>query len=119
MKNTNFGRDTLPDPKYGSEMIARFINMVMKSGKKSVAERIVYGALTRIEERDSGDPVEVFEKALDAVAPFVEVNQLPEETLPFLLPSRYCESDRFTQMASSIAAGWAPGYDQRQRGQVA
>jgi transglutaminase-like putative cysteine protease len=45
-------------------------------------------------------------------APFVEVNQLPAETLPFLLPSRYCESDRFTQMASSIAAGWAPGYDQ-------
>lgn len=45
-------------------------------------------------------------------APFVEVNQLPAETLPFLLPSRYCESDRFTQMAASIAAGWAPGYDQ-------
>lgn len=45
-------------------------------------------------------------------APFVEVNHLPAETLPFLLPSRYCESDRFSQMASSIAAGWAPGYDQ-------
>ena len=45
-------------------------------------------------------------------APFVEVNQLPAETLPFLLPSRYCESDRFAQMASSVVAGWAPGYDQ-------
>lgn len=45
-------------------------------------------------------------------APFVEVNQLPAETLPFLLPSRYCESDRFTKMASSIATGFAPGYDQ-------
>lgn len=45
-------------------------------------------------------------------APFVEVNQLPAETLPFLLPSRYCESDRFSQMAASITAGWAPGYDQ-------
>ena len=45
-------------------------------------------------------------------APFVEVNQLPAETLPFLLPSRYCESDRFSEMASSIVAGWAPGYDQ-------
>lgn len=52
--------------------------------------------------------------AVDAApgAPFVEVNQLPAETLPFLLPSRYCESDRFSEMASSIAAGWAPGYDQ-------
>jgi transglutaminase-like putative cysteine protease len=45
-------------------------------------------------------------------APFVEVQQLPDETLPFLLPSRYCESDRFTQMASSLGAGWQPGYDQ-------
>ncbi len=45
-------------------------------------------------------------------APFVEVHQLPVETLPFLLPSRYCESDRFSEVASSIAAGWAAGYNQ-------
>lgn len=45
-------------------------------------------------------------------APFIEVQQLPEDTLPFLLPSRYCESDRFTQMAASIVAGCKPGYDQ-------
>ena len=45
-------------------------------------------------------------------APFVEVQQLPDSALPFLLPSRYCESDRFTQMASSLATGWLPGYDQ-------
>ena len=45
-------------------------------------------------------------------APFVEVHQLPEATLPFLLPSRYCESDRFTQMASSLVVGCVPGYDQ-------
>lgn len=45
-------------------------------------------------------------------APFVEVQQLPEDTLPFLHPSRYCESDRFNQMAASIVNGCAPGYDQ-------
>lgn len=45
-------------------------------------------------------------------APFVEVRYLPDAALPFLLPSRYCESDRFTKMASSLVAGWAPGYDQ-------
>ena len=45
-------------------------------------------------------------------APFVEVQQLPDETLPFLYPSRYCESDRFTEMAASLAAGKASGYDQ-------
>jgi transglutaminase-like putative cysteine protease len=45
-------------------------------------------------------------------APFIEVQNLPEETLPFLLPSRFCESDRFTELASSLVAGLAPGYDQ-------
>lgn len=72
-KNTNFGRETLPDPKYGSEMIARFINMVMQSGKKSVAERIVYGAMTAIETRSPDSPVDVIEKALENVKPLVEV----------------------------------------------
>lgn len=45
-------------------------------------------------------------------AHFVEVQQLPDDTLPFLLPSRFCESDRFSEMAASIVEGWAPGYDQ-------
>ncbi len=45
-------------------------------------------------------------------APFVEVQNLPDDTLPFLLPSRFCESDRFGELASSLAAGWAPGYNQ-------
>ena len=66
-------RDILPDPKYGDKTLAKFMNHVMVSGKKSVAERIVYGALANIEERERTDPIEVFEKALEAVAPFVEV----------------------------------------------
>ena len=66
-------REILPDPKYHNQTVAKFINHVMVSGKKAVAERIVYGALTRIEERSNPDPVEIFEKALEAVAPFVEV----------------------------------------------
>ena len=63
----------LPDPKFQNQTLAKFINHVMVSGKKSVAERIVYGALANIEERERTDPIEVFEKALEAVAPFVEV----------------------------------------------
>ena len=66
-------REILPDPKYHNQTVAKFINHVMVSGKKAVAERIVYGALTRIEERENPDPVEIFEKALESVAPFVEV----------------------------------------------
>ena len=63
-------RQILPDPKFQNQTLAKFINHVMVSGKKSVAERIVYGALANIEERERTDPVEVFEKALEAVAPF-------------------------------------------------
>ena len=65
-------RSVLPDPKHGSETIARFINMVMQSGKKSVAEKIVYGAISHIGEKH-GEPVTVVEKALSNVAPAVEV----------------------------------------------
>jgi small subunit ribosomal protein S7 len=66
-------RDILPDPKYGNEMLAKFINMVMRSGKKSVAEKIIYGALDQISEKGKGDPLEVLDKALDNVRPMVEV----------------------------------------------
>ena len=65
-------RSVLPDPKHGSEMIARFINMVMKSGKKSVAEKIVYGAMDVISQKNTAT-LEVVEKALANVAPAVEV----------------------------------------------
>jgi len=65
-------RTVLPDPKHGSEMIARFINMVMKSGKKSIAEKIVYGAMDVINEKGN-DALELVEKALGNVAPTVEV----------------------------------------------
>ena len=65
-------RELLPDPKHGSQMISRFINMVMQSGKKSVAEKIVYGALETISEKHA-EPIGVVEKALSNVAPAVEV----------------------------------------------
>jgi len=65
-------RSVLPDPKHGSEMVARFINMVMKSGKKSVAEKIVYGAMEVIGEK-SNSALDLVGKALDNVAPLVEV----------------------------------------------
>jgi small subunit ribosomal protein S7 len=67
-------REILPDPKYHNQTVAKFINHVMTSGKKAVAERIVYGALTKIEERGNRtNAVEIFERALESVAPYVEV----------------------------------------------
>jgi small subunit ribosomal protein S7 len=65
-------RSILPDPKHGSEVVARFINMVMKSGKKSIAEKIVYGAMDVIGEKNN-EPLALVEKALANVAPAVEV----------------------------------------------
>ena len=84
-------RVIIPDPKFHNQTLAKFMNHVMNSGKKSVAEKIVYGALDRIQSRSGKDPIEVFDAALEAVAPTVEVksrrvgsatNQVPVEVRP-------------------------------------
>mgnify|MGYP002713201738 CR=1 FL=1 len=84
-------RQVLPDPKFGSEMLAKFVNMVMVSGKKSVAEKIVYGALDRVTEKGSNDALDALDTALDNVRPLVEVKsrrvggatyQVPVEVRP-------------------------------------
>ena len=69
-------RTILPDPKYGSELLAKFMNMIMNDGKKSVAEHIIYGALDRISEKQvqaDDKSLEVLEQALENVKPVVEV----------------------------------------------
>jgi small subunit ribosomal protein S7 len=65
-------REILPDAKYGSKVLAKFMNHVMEDGKKSVAEKIVYGALGTV-SKNGANALETFEKALDAIAPMVEV----------------------------------------------
>lgn len=67
-------RAILPDPKYGSEHLARFVNIIMLDGKKSVAEKIMYGAMDAIGERNKDrEPLEIVEAALENVRPMVEV----------------------------------------------
>jgi small subunit ribosomal protein S7 len=66
-------REILPDPKFGSQLLAKFINMVMVDGKKSVAEKILYGALDTVTEKRGGEPLETLETALENVRPLVEV----------------------------------------------
>ncbi|WP_435106367.1 30S ribosomal protein S7 [Arhodomonas sp. AD133] len=84
-------RKVLPDPKFGSEMLTRFVNFIMSDGKRSVAEKIVYGALDRIAAKGHEDPMEVLETALENVRPVVEVKsrrvggatyQVPVEVRP-------------------------------------
>jgi small subunit ribosomal protein S7 len=84
-------RDILPDPKFGNVELAKFMNVVMLSGKKAVAESIVYGALEQIQTKSGKDPIEVFSAAIGNVKPMVEVKsrrvgganyQVPVEVRP-------------------------------------
>jgi small subunit ribosomal protein S7 len=84
-------REVLPDPKFGNKTLAKFMNHVMVDGKKSVAEKIVYGALDVVSEKSGKDALEAFEAALDNIAPLVEVKsrrvggatyQVPVEVRP-------------------------------------
>jgi small subunit ribosomal protein S7 len=84
-------RDVLPDPKYGDPVLSKFMNAIMLAGKKSVAERIVYGALDRMQSRAGRDPLEMFHSALENVKPTLEVRsrrvggatyQVPVEVRP-------------------------------------
>ncbi len=84
-------REVLPDPVYNSQLLSKFINVIMKDGKKSVAERILYDALDIVGERTGEDPLKVFKKAVEGVKPAVEVKsrrvggstyQVPMEVRP-------------------------------------
>jgi len=84
-------REVLPDPKFKDVILSKFMNQIMLDGKKSTAERIVYGALDLVEERAKKDPIDVFKEALDAISPAVEVRsrrvggatyQVPVEVRP-------------------------------------
>jgi small subunit ribosomal protein S7 len=84
-------REVLPDPKFGSQDVSKFISVIMQDGKKAVAERIVYGAFDAISSKSGKDPLEVFSSALSNVKPVVEVKsrrvgganyQVPVEVRP-------------------------------------
>ena len=84
-------REIIPDPKFNNVLVARFINCVLKQGKKSLAERVVYSALDQIEDKTKEDPIKVFKKAVDNAAPILEVRsrrvggatyQVPVEVSP-------------------------------------
>ena len=98
-------RDSLPDPKFGNAMLAKFINMVMKSGKKSVAEKIVYNAIDRMSERvgkDQGRAIEMLSVALDNIKPAVEVKSRRVGGATYQVPVEVRASRRET-----LAMRWA------------
>ncbi len=104
-------RKILPDPKYSDRMVGRFTNVIMKDGKKSTAEHIVYGAFEVIEKKTRNDPVAMFRRALDNIRPRVEVKsrrvggatyQVPIEVRP--------------ERANSLAMRWLSGYARSRAG---
>ncbi|MBS3955503.1 30S ribosomal protein S7 [Methylicorpusculum oleiharenae] len=94
-------RDVIPDPKFGSVMLSKFMNMVMVSGKKSVAESIVYGALDVIETKGHAEPLEVLTKALENVQPRVEVKSRRVGGATYQVPVEVRSSRR-----SALAMRW-------------
>jgi small subunit ribosomal protein S7 len=104
-------REILPDPKFGNITLAKFMNHVMVSGKKSVAERIDYGALDLVEERLKKSPVDVFEEALDNVAPLVEVKSRRVGGATYQVPVEVRPSRR-----TALAMRWLVDYA-RSRGE--
>jgi small subunit ribosomal protein S7 len=91
-------RVILPDPKFGNITLAKFVNVLMQSGKKSVAERIVYGALEQMADKSKGDPIEMFNKALDNVRPVVEVKSRRVGGATYQVPVEV-RADRRTALA--------------------
>lgn len=104
-------REVLPDPKFGNVKLAKFMNHVMVSGKKAVAERIVYGALDVVQKRQNKDPIEAFDAALDNIAPMVEVKSRRVGGATYQVPVEVRPSRRL-----ALAMRWLVDYS-RARGE--
>ena len=94
-------REIIPDAKFGDVVVSKFINSVMRDGKKSIAERIVYGAFDLMEQRGSGDPVKMFHEAIDNVKPQLEVRSRRVGGATYQVPI-----DVRSQRAQALAFRW-------------
>jgi small subunit ribosomal protein S7 len=94
-------REIIPDAKYGDVVLTKFMNSIMYEGKKSTAERIVYGAFDIVENRARANPIEVFRAALDNVAPAIEVRSRRVGGATYLVPV-----DVRTERRLALAIRW-------------
>jgi len=101
-------REIIADPKYGSRLVSKFINGLMRKGKKSTAERILYDALDRIREKTKEDPLKVFEKAVDNVRPAVEVKSRRVGGSTYQVPVEIRGNRRL-----ALAIRWIIGFAQK------
>ncbi len=104
-------REVLPDPKFGNVTLAKFMNHVMISGKKSIAESIVYGAMDIVKTKLNRDPLEVFDEALENIAPLVEVKSRRVGGATYQVPVEVRASRR-----TALAMRWLVDFS-RKRGE--
>lgn len=104
-------RELIPDPKFNSELVARVINFIMRRGKKSTSEKIVYGAIDQIKEKLNEDPIEVLVKAVDNIKPKVEVRSRRVGGATYQVP---VEINRERQLA--LALRWLVQFSQTRKG---
>ena len=100
-----------PDPRYGDLLIAKFINIVMECGKKSIAERIVYDALDIVKEKTSKEPLEVFRAALDNVRPLLETKSRRVGGATYQVPVSVSEDRGY-----SLALRWIRSFSRERKG---
>jgi small subunit ribosomal protein S7 len=98
-------RTIIPDAKYDSKLVAKFIASIMRDGKKSVAESLFYGAFDIIEEKTKSDPLKVFEQALDNVRPMIEVKSRRVGGSTYQVPTEIRPSRRM-----ALAMRWVIGF---------
>jgi small subunit ribosomal protein S7 len=98
-------REILPDPKYNSKMLAKFINVLMRKGKKSTAESICYRAMDRIQAKTNGDPLAIFKKAVENVKPTLEVKSRRVGGASYQVPVEVKQPRRL-----SLAFRWLRSY---------
>jgi small subunit ribosomal protein S7 len=98
-------RNIIPDAKYNSKLVAKFIASLMRDGKKSVAESVMYGAFEIIEQKAKGEPIKVFEQALDNVRPMIEVKSRRVGGSTYQVPTEIRPSRR-----TALAIRWLISY---------
>lgn len=104
-------REVIPDPVYGSKLVTKFMSCLMRDGKKSLAERLFYGALELVEERTRKEPLKLFEDAIENAKPHVEVRSRRVGGATYQVPVEVAPSRR-----QALAIRWLVGFA-RQRGE--
>ena len=111
-KKKSIQRDLTPDPRFHNKLVARFINSLMLDGKKSTAERVFYDAMDIIEERTGQEPLEVFQKALENVKPFLEVRSRRVGGATYQVPVEVTQARR-----TALAIRWILSFTRGRKGQ--